>query len=634
MHLSGLFSFLRTASTVRDEGAPKRAETGHAAGFSGALAAALGLGRSRGLSRPDEEAQDSAIVLHALAPQDPMSGLPGTEGATAGTRSPHDAAPDRSGETNQSKAVDGETTAGADRARSGGPSESPSSTVDSFPDAPADDEPSLETFDRSSSAAGDADRATTSSASAGEASTIPNTDSQSDAPSEVGEADRPTAASALSDELTGSARSRSRETEVARQRPPGAETASTMPREQQAAGRPRAADPQEEDPASTGRARPSTAISSEALSSSSDPATAHDAAREEQAGPRAARPASAEWTPQDPPSEASHEAPPESTPQAASSSPAPSSAEADGTSAVAYTARAPEPGSDDVPHTQAARPPEEPSTVLPQDGSDAGAAVRSLDDATPRSSALRDSGETDGKGAKVSLASSDQGSFSQTPSDTSSGSNPRRSNAAPEPLMNASSSHFKSAVEDVPIDELAANPEMPADERAFSPEQKATASSLHSVETLQGSSRSRPPGSMLWLRSILAQSTRSLDLAQGWKAIEVQLDEGLGTMVVRARRGDDGVAVSVSFSDPNLRSLAEHNVQRLQDALRAEYETNVDLSFMSDGSSGSPARRDPSDRGRTSTATRLRAGMAVEASADAPASHRPTVPGVRNEWIG
>lgn len=139
---------------------------------------------------------------------------------------------------------------------------------------------------------------------------------------------------------------------------------------------------------------------------------------------------------------------------------------------------------------------------------------------------------------------------------------------------------------------------------------------------------------MLWLRSILAQSTRSLDLAQGWKAIEVQLDEGLGTMVVRARRGDDGVAVSVSFSDPNLRSLAEHNVQRLQDALRAEYETNVDLSFMSDGSSGSPARRDPSDRDRTSTATRLRAGMAVEASADAPASHRPTVPGVRNEWIG
>ncbi|MEX2400068.1 MAG: hypothetical protein WD423_04800 [Rhodothermales bacterium] len=261
-------------------------------------------------------------------------------------------------------------------------------------------------------------------------------------------------------------------------------------------------------------------------------------------------------------------------------------------------------------------------------------AARNGDERPLRSN--RADGQADRKnGVSPSVAAS-QGQQSFSDQQSGSFSNARDQQLAPRPQDQGSqavdATDFQDALDERPADEPLVTSQ--AEETAFTPEQKSSPASVFSLDAAQSSSRARTTGTMAWLRSLLAQSTRSLSLSQGWKSIEVQLEDGMGTMTVRARRGDDGVAVSVHFSDPNLRSLAETNVQRLQEALRSEYEANVDLSLMSDGSTDTPDRQNPSGSDRRNLRSILPDALPGEVLPESGAPTRPTLAGARNEWIG
>jgi hypothetical protein len=105
-------------------------------------------------------------------------------------------------------------------------------------------------------------------------------------------------------------------------------------------------------------------------------------------------------------------------------------------------------------------------------------------------------------------------------------------------------------------------------------------------------------------------------------------------MTVRARREEEKVSVSVNFTDPQLRALAESNADRLQEALREQYDSQVDLSLTSDGAGESNGGREDS-RGSRGTAP-AKASTSSEAAAprDRARAARAALAGARNEWIG
>lgn len=170
-----------------------------------------------------------------------------------------------------------------------------------------------------------------------------------------------------------------------------------------------------------------------------------------------------------------------------------------------------------------------------------------------------------------------------------------------------------------------------AAEISFSPE-RTTIAGARSASGGQRILASRHAGAP-WFQPALMQSLRSMPLQAGWKTLELQLDDGHGTMTVRARRDEEKVSVAVSFSDPNLRSLAEANAQRLQQVLQSEYESPVDFSLLSDGTGGSP-EQDPGASSRG--VERIPEDATVGNSTDGRVQNaaRPLVAGARNEWIG
>lgn len=141
----------------------------------------------------------------------------------------------------------------------------------------------------------------------------------------------------------------------------------------------------------------------------------------------------------------------------------------------------------------------------------------------------------------------------------------------------------------------------------------------------------RDPLSPAWLRQVFAQSARAFSGEDGWKVLEMQLEDGQGTMTVRARREEDHMAVSVGFSDPSLRAMAMANTDRLQQALQTQYATHVDLSLFG-GEPGSSDRHQPAHR-NDGSASGNRTGTPTDTTEPARPS-RPIPAGTRNEWIG
>lgn len=115
-----------------------------------------------------------------------------------------------------------------------------------------------------------------------------------------------------------------------------------------------------------------------------------------------------------------------------------------------------------------------------------------------------------------------------------------------------------------------------------------------------GGSNSKVNGTFLraaWRRALKNSSGRQYAQKNGWHVLRMNLDEKSGQMTVRARQKQDGVSVSVGLSDPNLRSMVSAHTDRLEAALRAEYDTDVDFSLSADGrQSGQNGETDSQNR--------------------------------------
>ncbi len=153
------------------------------------------------------------------------------------------------------------------------------------------------------------------------------------------------------------------------------------------------------------------------------------------------------------------------------------------------------------------------------------------------------------------------------------------------------------------------------------------------VKALHATSRPLPRGpvSAAWLRAALHQNGGALSARDGWNMLEMKLDDGDGTMIIKARRDAERVAVTVGFSDPHLRALTAENADRLQEALRRHYDASVDLSFTGDGSDASPGREHANARPRPAAilAPARNGGEASEAAHP----HAPRYTD-RNVWVG
>ncbi|WP_457651530.1 hypothetical protein [Rhodocaloribacter sp.] len=153
------------------------------------------------------------------------------------------------------------------------------------------------------------------------------------------------------------------------------------------------------------------------------------------------------------------------------------------------------------------------------------------------------------------------------------------------------------------------------------------------VKALHATSRPLPRGpvSAAWLRAALHRNGGALSARDGWNMLEMKLDDGDGTMIIKARRDAERVAVTVGFSDPHLRALTAEHADRLQEALRRHYDASVDLSFTGDGSDASPGREHANARPRPTAilASGRSGGEASEAVR--PRAQRYAD---RNVWVG
>lgn len=136
---------------------------------------------------------------------------------------------------------------------------------------------------------------------------------------------------------------------------------------------------------------------------------------------------------------------------------------------------------------------------------------------------------------------------------------------------------------------------------------------------------------MAWLRATMGRSAVSRASADGWKMLEMSLQNGDGTVTLKTRQDQEQMAISVGFSDAKLRALAQAQSQQLQDALQAQYDTPIDFSLM-DGKSGTSQEQTPDDG--------VASGMGLADSSDASetdaemSSARTTLAEGQHEWIG
>jgi len=143
-----------------------------------------------------------------------------------------------------------------------------------------------------------------------------------------------------------------------------------------------------------------------------------------------------------------------------------------------------------------------------------------------------------------------------------------------------------------------------------------------------------PPGRVVpaaWLRAVLGNTRQSVFAEGGWKVLEMNLDDGDGTVIIKARREEGRVAVAVGFSDPALRALASAHADRLQEVLQAEYETTVDFSLFNSDTGHSDERQEAEG---TDAPNSVAAHTGGEDLRDDRPARRLLPAGTQHEWVG
>jgi hypothetical protein len=191
-----------------------------------------------------------------------------------------------------------------------------------------------------------------------------------------------------------------------------------------------------------------------------------------------------------------------------------------------------------------------------------------------------------------------------------------------------------------PQDQAPNEPLPPADRTAAPDLTDADPSTPAMTEAADGptaSARAETPPSLqrtlpvAWLRAVLDQPLRGLASSAASQSLQIQLDEGEGTLTIHTHRDDDRVSVALGFSDGPLRSLASASADRIHAVLQEHFGTSVDLSLTSDGSGDAPTDgRDSRNAPRSAP----RSDLASAPRDAATPSPRARLSGGRHEWVG
>jgi hypothetical protein len=125
---------------------------------------------------------------------------------------------------------------------------------------------------------------------------------------------------------------------------------------------------------------------------------------------------------------------------------------------------------------------------------------------------------------------------------------------------------------------------------------------------------------------------KTTQTASGWKAMEVALGDENGKVTVQALSNQDGMNVSVRFSEGRLRAQMAANARQLQETMQAQYGSDVDLSFGGGDAGGSEGQASEEALPERRSAPSSEA----ESTDDAPLDRmtRGRHPNGTNEWIG
>ena len=113
----------------------------------------------------------------------------------------------------------------------------------------------------------------------------------------------------------------------------------------------------------------------------------------------------------------------------------------------------------------------------------------------------------------------------------------------------------------------------------------------------------------------------------------MNLEDGDGSLLIRARKDSDVTRISLEFTDPALKVHAEQNADRIRAVLAERYDTEIDLNLggrESDGSrndAGDPETRRPRS---VDGANR----QATDATVQQARTTTTETRGLSNEWIG
>ncbi|MBO6575803.1 MAG: hypothetical protein JJ896_12435 [Rhodothermales bacterium] len=134
-----------------------------------------------------------------------------------------------------------------------------------------------------------------------------------------------------------------------------------------------------------------------------------------------------------------------------------------------------------------------------------------------------------------------------------------------------------------------------------------------------------------WLRAMRSSMEATAPQSGNeWKEVTIELEDGLGSVNIRARREAEQLSVQILASDLNTSSRLSAATDRLQDQLRDRYGADVDLSFGSesqtDQSSGRRETEGASNRNQ-STAT---SDAGTEGDEPDSSGRR----GADNVWVG
>ncbi|MFT5141872.1 MAG: hypothetical protein ACI80V_001280 [Rhodothermales bacterium] len=133
-----------------------------------------------------------------------------------------------------------------------------------------------------------------------------------------------------------------------------------------------------------------------------------------------------------------------------------------------------------------------------------------------------------------------------------------------------------------------------------------------------------------WLRSVRSSlANQPTKNTSEWKEVTIDLEDGLGSLNIRARRGAEQLSVHILASDLGTQTALASATERLESELRNRYGADVNLSFGTQSGS-----QDGGQSGGSSSGPQTRNGVSADGSIPADQSETSSLRGADRVWVG